>query len=141
MDNDEVIETLEVEYGKVPTSPQNVSKEATAEFTYTFAGWDNIVAEVTGDTTYKAVFTSVKNKYTITWLMDDDTVISEVELEYGATPEAPANVAKESTPEYTYQFVGWNNTINNVSGDATYKAVFESTYVEYEIKFVDYDDK
>ena len=141
MDNGEVIESLEVEYGKVPTSPQNVSKEATAEFTYTFAGWDNIVAEVTGDTTYKAVFTSVKNKYTITWLMDDDTVISEVELEYGATPEAPANVAKESTPEYTYQFVGWNNTINNVSGDATYKAVFESTYVEYEIKFVDYDDK
>ena len=53
-----VIDTTTVEYGNVPTH-EDASKPATAEFTYTFAGWTPELTAVTGEATYKATFTAI----------------------------------------------------------------------------------
>ena len=55
-DDDTVINTTEVEYGSIPTHAEP-TKASTAQYTYTFAGWNPTVTEVTGEAIYKATFT------------------------------------------------------------------------------------
>jgi len=115
-------ETLE--YG---ATPQHVApeKENTAEWTYTFEGWNPTIESVTEDATYQATFFATKNSYTITWLNDDGSVIESETLEYGATP-SHADIYKESTAEWIYTFAGWDPEIESVTGDATYTATFDA---------------
>ena len=115
-------ETLE--YGATPTHT-DMDKEVTAEWTYTFAGWEPEIVPVVDDATYTAKFDSTKNSYTVTWLNEDGTEIEHETLEYGAIP-AHADIDKESTYDYTYTFTGWEPEITPVTGDATYTATFDS---------------
>ena len=134
-----VIEAKEYEYGATPVAPADPTKDATAQYTYTFNGWDNTIVAVTGTATYKATFTSTLNKYLITFQNEDGSVIEAKEYEYGATPVAPVDPTKDATAQYTYTFSGWDNTIVAVTGEATYKATFEATVNSYIITWVDED--
>ena len=137
-DDDSVIDVTTVEYGEMPTHEDPV-KEATVEYTYTFAGWDKEVAAVTGAAEYKALFTASKNSYEITWKNDDDSVIDVTTVEYGETPthEKPM---KETTAEYTYEFAGWSPEVTAVEGATEYKANFTATRRSYEITWKDDHD-
>ena len=126
--------TEEYEYGATPSyKGATPSKEATAQYTYTFEGW-GVITEVTGNKTYTAVFSSTVNKYTITWNVDG-TLTTE-EYEYGATPSYKgATPSKAATAQYTYTFKDWG-TITEVTGDKTYTANFTSTVNRYTITWV-----
>jgi len=126
-----------LEYGATP-SHTALTKDATAEYTYTFAGWNPAVTSVTGDATYTATFTATKRSYTITWLNEDGSEIEHETLEYGATP-VHADVTKENTAEFTYAFTGWTPAIVDVTGDATYKATFSQTKNSYTITWLNED--
>ena len=133
---EEVLQSIEVEYGIVPTySGTTPTKQATAEYTYTFTGWDIPIATVTKDTTYTATFSSTINKYTITFNNEDGTELKSTEVEYGTMPTAPTAPAKNATAQYTYTFKSWDNEIASVIGEATYTAIFDSTVNKYLITF------
>ena len=136
-DDASLIEQTEVVEGETPTHA-DPTKPATAEFTYTFAGWTPAVAAVTGDATYTATYNSTRNSYTITWLQDDDSLIDQTVVEYGQTP-THADPSKPATAEYTYTFAGWTPEVVAVTGDATYTATYNSTRNSYTVTFVDYD--
>ena len=138
-DDESLIDKTTVEYGIVPTHA-DASKAATAEYTYTFTGWDNTPVAVTGDATYKATFSATKNSYTITWLNEDNSLIDKTTVEYGVVP-THADATKENTAEFTYTFAGWDNTPVAVTGDATYKATFSATKNKYTITWIDGDGK
>ena len=124
------LQSGEVEYGTTPVySGAEPSKEATAQYTYTFSGWDPEITAVQGAQTYTAKYSSTVNSYTITWLNEDGSEIEHETLEYGITP-SHADIYKESTEEFTYTFIGWTPSIVPVNGDAAYKAVFEVTPVD-----------
>ena len=131
-DDGSVIDTTTAEYGTVPEHEPPV-KDNTAEFTYTFEGWEPEVVSVTGEAVYTAKFTAERNSYTVTWLDDDGSVIDTQTVEYGQTPEH-ADMAKAGDAYNTYAFTGWSPEITAVTGEASYTAVYTATKNAYEIK-------
>ena len=79
--------------------------------------------------------------YTIVFKDYDGTIISEELYEAGMEIVVPTNPTREADNTYTYTFAGWDSEIESVvSADKTYKATYTSTYIEYTIKFVNYND-
>ena len=128
--DDAFISSAKVAYGTVPTPPANPTRNSSAQYDYTFAGWTPDVDEVTGDITYKATYTEKLRSYTITWNIDGRTETTTVE--YGQMP-AHAAPTKAETDEYTYTFTGWSPSLAKVTGEATYTAQFKATKKSYTI--------
>ena len=116
-----------VEYGATPSfDGETPSKDATAQYTYTFNGWTPEVVKVTGNATYTATFSATIRSYVITFKDEDGTVLSAEQWVYGSTPECdePTKAADDS---YTYTFAGWTPEIVSVAGEATYTATYDAT--------------
>ena len=126
------------EYGETPAYPgETPTKEADAQYTYTFAGWDNEIVPVEGDATYTAVFNNSVNTYTVTWIAGSGEEVTE-EYEYGETPEFKGSTDRESV-KYTYTFTGWEPKIAPVTSDITYVAQYDETINKFPVKFYNED--
>ena len=128
------------EYGKIPEYKANPpTRPATAEFTYTFAGWDPEPVPVTGQAQYVAKYTETRNSYTITWINYDGVILDQDTLEYGQLPahEAPT---KPATAQYTY-IASWSPEIVNVTGNATYTVTLDSIVNKYTITFMNGEEE
>ena len=133
-----VLAAESVEYGTVPSyTGATPTKAATAEYSYTFAGWNTTPGEVKGDVTYTATYTASKNSYTITWVNEDGTVLDQDTVAYGETPvysgETPT---KAATAEYSYVFNGWTTKVVPVTGDAVYTAAYKQTERTYNVTWI-----
>ncbi len=115
-----VLETdMAVEYGTMPEYNGTVpTKDADAQYTYTFKGWSPTVSAVTGDVVYTATYDKTLNSFTVTWKFDDGTEKTE-NYSYGATPTAPANTSayNDASGHHTYSWP----TLDAVTGDVTYE--------------------
>ncbi|MBQ6731527.1 MAG: T9SS type A sorting domain-containing protein, partial [Paludibacteraceae bacterium] len=115
-------------------------KEATAQYTYTFNGWDSEIVAVTGAKDYKAIYTSTTNKYLITFENYDGEELQSSEVEYGVTPAYSGETPKKpADAENTYVFTGWSPSIESVTEAKTYTAQFSSTTNKYLIRFLNED--
>ena len=137
-----MLKTDQVDYGTTPKyTGENPTKEATAQYTYTFKGWTPDITAVTGNKEYKAVFEQTVNEYTVTW-KNGDTVLQSGKVNYGETPiYNGVTPTKPATEQYTYTFSGWTPDITTVTGDATYTAQFTETTRMYTITWVIGDDE
>ena len=132
-DDGSVIETTQVEYGTVPThaAPE---KQNTAQYTYTFIGWEPTPVPVTGDAEYTATFQETVNEYEIIFQNYDGTELQKTNVEYGTMPSyLGTEPVKPSTAEFSYSFNGWTPELTTVTGPATYTAVYEETKNSYYI--------
>ena len=139
-DNQTIETDQNVRYGATPTyDGATPTKTSTAQYTYTFNNtWSPAIATVTANATYTAQFDQTVNSYTITYLDDNNQEISHETLNYGVMP-APATPTKAATVQYTYTFNQWVPALATVTGDATYRATFNSTVNSYTITFYDED--
>ena len=138
-DDGTVLDTQEVEYGKAAVAPTSFGKENTEEHTYTFSGWDTDFSRVTSDLTVTAVYSAEVNKYKVTFVDDDGTVLNTQEVEYGKAAIAPTSFGKENTKEHTYTFSGWDTDFSCVTSDLTVTAVYSAEVNKYKVTFVDDD--
>ena len=110
----EVVENGEAIYvGNTPT------KTSTAQYDYTFSGWDKPLKPVFADTTFTAVFDSITRQYTIKFVNSvTGEVLSENVMYYGATITAPSLPADANA---------WEPAPSTVKGNTT----FYSKYYPY----------
>ena len=111
-------------YGDKVTAPAEPSKAADNTYTYTFVGWDQEVADCTGDATYTATYKASYIEYTVKFVYEDGVLISEKAYHYGDPVEVPDDPEKAPTAEGVYTFIGWDKEITAVTGDVTYTAQF-----------------
>ena len=136
-DDGTVLESKLWDYGSTPEyDTSGLTKESTAEYTYTFAGWSPEVENVTGNAEYTATYSAVKNTYTVTWIIDGDE--TEETYEYGSMP-SHSDPSRESTPEFNFRFDGWQPALTKVTGDAQYTAVFVPEKRSYTVTWEDED--
>ena len=136
-----VLQSEMVEYGVKPVyNKETPAKEATKQYTYTFAGWDNEVTEVAGDATYTATYDKKLNSYRIRFVDGDGKELQSSLVEYGVVPQYTGEEpARSKTAQYTWIFAGWDKSVVAVTGEATYKAVFSEKLNTYRIRFVNED--
>lgn len=124
-------ETLE--YGAMPSVPEDPSREDSAQYSYTFNGWTPEVTTVTGAATYTATYAEEVRSYTIIFENWDGEELDKKVLEFGVTPEYSGDEpVREGDAQYTYAFKGWDPAIESVTGDKTYTAQYDqrtNTYV------------
>ena len=122
-----------VTYGETPVyAGATPTKPATAEFTYTFAGWSPTISPVTGAQTYTATYNAVKKQYEIIFQNEDGTELQRSNVTYSETPVYNgATPTKPATAEFTYNFAGWTPTISPVTGAQTYIATYSSVKKKY----------
>lgn len=139
--NGTVIKEETLEYGSEIVYPDDPTKEATAEYTYTFTGWDNDATVLIENVVFNPVYSETKNQYTYKFVDDAGKVLKEEKVDYGTLPIAPEDPEKAKTQEYTYTFTGWDKEIKVVTDNITYKATYAKEKNQYTYKFVDEDGK
>ena len=129
------------------------TKAATAEYTYTFAGWSPAITNataVTDDAIYTAVYTETVNTYTITFVLDDGTTeYATVTRDYGteiSTMLPKVDPVKAADAQYTYEFEKWVAEDGSdvdmetwLEADMTLKAKFSQFVRKYTVTFLNYN--
>jgi uncharacterized repeat protein (TIGR02543 family) len=119
-------------------------KAASAQYTYTFVGWDldgdlqvDELSTLTGNTTLVAIFSSSLRTYTITWLVDGIVQETDTNVAYGTTPSYDGQVpTRTSSSQWDYLFNGsWSPAVSNVVADATYEALFLAIARAFNVEF------
>ena len=138
------IEHHEYAYGETPVCSATPTKAATAQYSYTFA-WDPQIETVRGAATYKATFTQVTNRYTVTLKANPSgacTFSGAGTFDYG-TETAIARVDNEG-----YTFSNWTDgktgavvseLPTTITGDINLVANFTVTNPDYTITWKNED--
>jgi hypothetical protein len=125
-----LLKTEVVSYGSSANPPDDPTKEPTAEFTYTFDGWDKAFDNITGNVDVYARYASVINQYTVRFLDYDDRILKEEVVNYGGSATPPSDPSRPSSGIYVYSFNGWDNSFDNITGAIDVKALYTETMIE-----------
>ena len=131
------LQVSNVGYGEVPIyTGETPTRGSTAQYTYTFNGWDSELVAVTGNATYMATYTSNLRNYTVTFKNGEEVIKTE-EVLYGNAASAPTNPTKANTAQYTYTFRGWDKDFTHITSNLIVNAVYEATLNTYTIRYLD----
>lgn len=115
--------TINVEHGQSANLPATVNVEG-----YIFKGWDKDFTNITQDVTITAILEPINQAHTVTFIINGQSY--PVQVEHGGTA-VPPYIPEESTG-----FIGWDKTLNNITGDVTITAVFSVTKPSYTVTFM-----
>src|SRR5574344_1729035 len=142
-----------VDYGTSAEVPEDPTKLATAEYSYTFAGWYDVndqqvtdFSSIENNMTVTAKYIATTNQYTVTFVDEDGTQKTTATGECGTSGEGPKNTTKIATAEYSYTFAGWYDVndqqvtdFSSIENNMTVTAKYIATTNQYTVTFVDED--
>ena len=139
--------TTNVPYGSMPEYfGETSTMPSTAQYHYDFAEWHDSLTRniktVEGPyfNDYFPTFNPVLRSYDIKWLNRDGSEIRTDSVEYGATPAYDGETpAWPPDAQYEYIFTGWDATITNVAGEASYTATYAERTRYYNITWKNED--
>lgn len=111
-------------------------RETTAQYAYTFKGWDVEPTNAVDDFDYYAVYDSTIRSYAITFNNYDGSKIESNSFNYGEIPSCSKIPMRNATAEWVYSHKGWNPALDYVTGEASYVATYDSSKVEYKVTFM-----
>lgn len=139
-DDGSILDSRSWTYGTTP-SCTDPTKQADAQYTYTFTGWDKTIVPVTEETVYTAVYTRIINTYTIAFYSGSGTILEQMTVEYGQIPVCHYTPSLLSDFYHYYTFTGWTPEIVPATCDASYTPTFELVARQYTITFRNYNGK
>lgn len=140
--------------GETPT------KAETAQYIYNFVGWSEtaesstadigVLENITADKSVYAAFEPVEKTFTVTFYNGTSVVYTALNVAYNSTAVyGGATPTKESTQQYSYNFIGWNtdssastadaDALKNVTANRTVYAIFEQVVRGYTVYFYNGD--
>ena len=116
-DNATSIPTQYVKEGGTAVQPDDPTKQADAQYTYTFNGWYgdgnipfNFNNPITKSTTVYAKWSVKTNEYTVTFISNGDTNVESKTVSYGSPVIKPNDPVKSSDNYYSYTFRAWSTS-------------------------------
>ncbi len=117
------------------------AKSPTAQYYYTFVGWDTDFSDVRENMVVRPLFEEHLREYTVTFKGFDGEVVDEQVVSYGDAATAP------KAPEVDgYQFTGWDTAYDCIASDLTVNALYEEIplppepeAVYYSVVFLGFD--
>ena len=131
-DNDTIISTQQIEYGKDATEPEVPSREDEEWGIWVFKEWDNTWTDIKENREINAIFEKKYNQYTVTFVDYDESILKTQTVFHGNAATAPENPTREG-----HTFKEWDKDYNKVVGNMMITAVYEAN--SYTVTFVDYD--
>ena len=138
-----VVSTVDVIHGGKLTQPETPDAPDAEGTIFTFDGWYNGSAKwdfendiVKSSMSLKPVFASELIDVTVTFMLDDETVLETVTVKYGTVPTCSVKPEKAGTDTVVYVFSGWDKEL----APATEAAVYTAQFREYAIGKGNTDD-
>lgn len=129
-----ILKQWSIEEWATPTPPADPTREATAEYTYTFAGWDPEVGPISEDTIYTAQFEATPRNYTVTIGVSPEwagtvgtsqvTVPYDSPIGYNENELYVADYTIVATAGSWYTFSGWGTIPIRITEDTNVTATF-----------------
>jgi len=116
----------------------------TAQYVYTYTGWDNISSAITGPRTITAQYSTTTRTYTVIWYRTSGTVLeTQTNIPYGSeavySGDTPTWTAGESS--YIYRvFTGWDKSTGFVTGDIAVYAQWQVMNAAWPVAGTDMKD-
>lgn len=104
--------------------------ESTAQYIYTFSGWENLSQAMIADRTVTAKYTSDTRRYTVNWWRDATTKLyMEENVPYGTEAvyrgDFPTYTSGESAFIFNL-FKGWDTSTGSIKGDTNAYAIWDT---------------
>ncbi|MDE6275634.1 MAG: leucine-rich repeat domain-containing protein [Clostridia bacterium] len=132
--------TVKTEYGSTATAPSanEIAKPSTAQYSYTFVGWDNSFDNIKQNTTVNAKYVEQVRMYDVKFWIDD-TCIKYVNVPYGSSVEPPAQPIKNLDDGFTYEFTSWDVAFDNITNNLDVRARFRQVSHTYTVEYVNWE--
>ncbi len=133
-----------VEGGTAIYSGLTPTRASTPTHTYTFAGWDLPLTNITSNSVRVAQFNETQTKFTVSFKNYDDTLLYETYVNKGDSVVYQGTTpTKPETNEYEYTFKGWDHPLTNITSDTIFVAQFNEIkkviIPVYTVTFKNYD--
>lgn len=101
----------------------------TAQYTFTYSGWDDITSVMLAPRTITAEYTETIRSYTVTWYSRAGLSLGSTTANYGDEvvyeSDTPTNTSQEDSYVYNV-FSGWNKSTGYITGDTDVYAIWEN---------------
>lgn len=132
INNGEVYNTQWVVSGNNATTPSGTpTKPSTAQYSYTFTGWDKAYTNVTQPLTVNAQYSQALRHYTVRFYNGSTLLQTVNNVPYGGTANYTGSTPVDSANNW--EFGGWSPSNVNIQGDTSCYAQFISPYEYAEI--------